>query len=69
MGVRSDTSPQIGTHVEVRRPSGHGDGSFERAVVVDRLTDIAIGLVLEIQFEDAGRLQRVWPSPAIRLLT
>ena len=49
------------------RPGGLGTGAFERAVVVNRLTDVAIGLVLEVQFEDARRLQRVWPSPAIRL--
>ena len=50
------------------RPGGAGNAGFERAVVVDRLTDTAIGVVLEIQFEDSGRVQRVWPSPAIRLL-
>jgi hypothetical protein len=37
--------------------------------VVGRLTDPAVGVVLELQFEDARRVQRVWPSPGIRLLT
>ena len=60
-----DNSPQIGTQLEMLWPGG--DGRFERAIVVDRLMDTAIGVVLEVQFEDAGRLQRVWPSPAIRL--
>ena len=40
--------------------------SFERAVVVGSLTDPGLGIVLELQFGDAVRVQRVWPSPAIR---
>ena len=62
-------SPQIGMHVEMLRPSGSGDSCFEPAVVVDHLTDPVIGVVLELQFGDAWRVQRVWPSPAIRLRT
>lgn len=61
-------SPQIGMQVEMLRPNESGT-SFESAVVVDRLTDPVIGVVLELQFGDAWRVQRVWPSPAIRLLT
>lgn len=68
MTGRKESSPEIGTPVEMLRPGGAGNAGFERAVVVDRLTDTAIGVVLEIQFEDSGRVQRVWPSPAIRLL-
>ena len=68
MDAHGENSPPIGTQVEMLRPGGTTDGRFERAVVVDRLTDLAIGVVLEMQFEDAGRVQRVWPSPAIRLL-
>jgi len=44
-----------------------GAGSFESAVVIQRLTDPALGLVLEVQFADSVRMQRVWPSPTIRL--
>ena len=62
-------SPQIGMQVEMPRPNDEVGGSFESAVVVDRLTDPVIGVVLELQFGDAWRVQRVWPSPAIRLLT
>ncbi len=62
--------PTVGTHVEMLRPRGSGSSaseSFERAVVVARLIDPAVGVVLEMQFGDAVCVQRVWPSPAIRL--
>ena len=62
-------SPQIGMQVEMPRPNDEVGGSFESAAVVDRLTDPVIGVVLELQFGDAWRVQRVWPSPAIRRLT
>jgi hypothetical protein len=61
-------SPQIGTQVDMLRTNEAGN-TFESAVVVDRLSDPVIGLVLELQFGDAWRVQRVWPSPAIRLRT
>ena len=61
-------SPQIGMQVEMLRPN-ESRNPIESAVVVDRLTDPVIGLVLELQFGDAWRMQRVWPSPAIRQLT
>jgi hypothetical protein len=69
MKAGGKNSPQVGMHVEMLRPNVFGGGSFERAIVVDRLTDPGIGVVLEVQFEDAQRVQRVWPSPAIRLLS
>jgi hypothetical protein len=63
--------PTVGTHVEMLRPRASGSSAsetFERAVVVARLTDDpAVGVVLEMQFGDAVCVQRVWPSPAIRL--
>ena len=72
--IDGENPPAIGTHVEMVRPcepagSFQPGGSFEPAVVVDHLTDPVIGVVLELQFADAWRVQRVWPSPAIRLLT
>ena len=54
--------------VEMLRANESGS-SFESALVVGRLIDPVIGLVLELQFGDARRIQRVWPSPAIRLVT
>ena len=61
--------PKIGTHVEVRRPGDNREeGMFEQAVVVQRLTDPCLGVVLELQFEDSKRMQRVWPSSTIRLV-
>jgi hypothetical protein len=68
MNGREEGSPEIGARVEMLRPRGFADGAFERAVVVNRLIDPAVGVVLELQFGDAVRVQRVWPSPAIRLL-
>ena len=49
------------------RPQQFGVAPFEAAVIVDRMTDPALGLVLEVEFEDASRVQRIWPSPTIRL--
>jgi hypothetical protein len=68
MNAHDQEPPTVGTHVEMLRPGAFIAGSFERATVVDRLTDYTFGVVLEIEFEDAVRVQRVWPSPAIRLL-
>jgi hypothetical protein len=65
--MSSVNSPQVGMQVEMLRSNELGS-SFESAVVVDRLIDPVIGLVLELQFGDARRIQRVWPSPAIRLV-
>jgi hypothetical protein len=48
------------------RAPGWGDGLFEPAVVVRRLTDPVLGLVLEVQFADSVRMQRVWPTSTIR---
>ena len=66
--IHGESPPEIGMQVEMLRPNGEWGDSFQAAVVVDHLTDPAVGLVLELQFEDAERVQRVWPSPAIRLL-
>ena len=41
-----------------RHPPYQANG--EQAVVVERLTDAAIGVVLEVQFQDFTRMQRVW---------
>ena len=54
---------QIATEIEMLRPGDAGTAS-EPAVVVDRQSDPVIGLVLELQFGDAWRVQRIWPSPA-----
>ncbi len=59
-------APQIGARVEILCHNETG-AFFESAVVVDQQTDHAIGVVLEMQFEDARCVQRMWPSPAIRL--
>jgi hypothetical protein len=64
----SDSLPELGTQVEIRRPgTPGGDLAFEPAIVVDRLSDAGIGFVLELQFGDAWRMQRVWPSATIRV--
>ena len=47
------------------RPHAFAKASFEVGVVVDRLTDPAWGVVLEVVFADATRIQRIWPSPTI----
>jgi hypothetical protein len=68
MGRHSSESPLVGAHVEMVRSSGAaGDGLFEPAIVVRRLTDPIFGLVLEVQFGDSVRMQRTWPSSTIRL--
>jgi hypothetical protein len=68
MDVHAHKPPTVGTHVEMLRPRRFLAGSFEDAVVVGCLTDPAIGVVLELQFEDESRMQRTWPSSTIRLL-
>jgi hypothetical protein len=55
--------PEIGMQIEVLRR-----GAFQAAVVVDHLSDPGLGVVLELELEDASRLQRTWPSSTIRLL-
>jgi hypothetical protein len=49
------------------RPHDLRRASFEVGVVVDHLTDPTWGVVLEVEFADATRIQRIWPSPTIRL--
>jgi hypothetical protein len=68
MAADSFDAPEVGAQVEIRRPARYGgEADFETAVVVDRFSDSAIGVVLELQFGDAWRMQRVWPSSTIRL--
>jgi hypothetical protein len=67
MTCQPDGSPPVGSTVNMIRSRPPGAGSFESAVVVEHLTDPALGLVLEVQFADSVRMQRVWPSPTIRL--
>jgi hypothetical protein len=69
MDAHKPDAPTIGTQVEMRRSRSWEDESFQRAVVINRLTDPALGVVLELEFEDARRIQRVWPSSTIRVLT
>jgi hypothetical protein len=63
MAALSVHAPSVGARVEMRRP----DGDFEPATVVDRFDDAALGIILELQFGDDWRMQRVWPAIAIRL--
>ena len=64
MGRHHDGSPPVGATVQILRPAGAG--SFEPALVIDRFTDPVLGLVLEVQFTDSMRMQRMWPSSTIR---
>jgi hypothetical protein len=70
MNAHDQEPPTVGTHVEMLRPRDSGSSaseSFERAVVVGSLMDPGLGVVLELQFGDTVRVQRVWPSPGIHL--
>jgi hypothetical protein len=58
--------PPIGAHVHVRRPLSEGD-EFQAAIVVGHLHDPELGAVLELRLSDSSRMQRVWPSPSLRL--
>ena len=49
------------------RPHDFRKASFGVGVVVDRMTDPTWGVVLEVEFADATRIQRIWQSPSIRL--
>jgi len=66
MKAPEEDAPTVGTQVEMRRSRSWESEAFERAVVVNRLIDPALGVVLELQFRDATRMQRVWPSSTIR---
>jgi hypothetical protein len=59
------TPPAIGTHVLVRRSAPYE--TFQSGIVVGHLRDASLGCVLELRMSDSARLQRVWPSPAVRL--
>jgi hypothetical protein len=58
--------PPIGSRVEMLCHNQLGS-YFETAVVVNQFTDPGVGVVLEMQLDtDQRRVQRIWPSPAIR---
>jgi hypothetical protein len=59
--------PSIGTHVQVLSYSPSDDGNYQSAIVVGHLHDPALGSVIELRLSDSQRLQRVWPTPTIRL--
>ena len=52
--------------MQIRRPTGSGD-EFQAAIVVGHLVDPVLGNVLELRLSDQRRLQRMWPSPSLRL--
>jgi hypothetical protein len=58
--------PAIGTHVRVRRSAPYDD--YRYGIVVGHLHDPGLGTVLEMRMSDLDRVQRVWPSPAVRTL-
>ena len=59
--------PSIGTQVQVLRYSHSADGNYQSAIVVGHLHDPALGSVIELRLSDSQRLQRIWPTPTIRL--
>jgi hypothetical protein len=59
--------PPIGTHVQVRRHGAADDESFQAGIVVGHLVDPALGNVVELRLSDSRRLQRIWPSPSVRV--
>jgi hypothetical protein len=64
MGRHHDGSLPVGATVEMLLPTGAG--SFEPAPVIDHPTETVLGLVLEVQFTDSLRMQRMWLSSATR---
>ena len=59
--------PPIGAHLHVRRANAFGREEFQAAIVVGHGSDPALGSVLELQLSNSERLERVWPSPSLRL--
>ena len=59
--------PPIGAHLQVQRPDHDGVDQFQSAIVVGHLHDATLGDVLELRLSDSRRMQRVWPSPSLRL--
>jgi hypothetical protein len=59
--------PAIGTHIQIRRPNVVSGDEFQAAIVVGHLTDPVLGSVLELRLSDSRRMQRIWPSPSLRL--
>ena len=60
--------PAIGTRVQMLRDSPPGaERVYQSAIVVGHLSDPVLGNVIELRLSDSQRLQRVWPTPTIRL--
>ena len=59
--------PPIGAHLQVRRTNAFGREEFQAAIVVGHNSDPALGGVVELSLSDSERMQRVWPSPSLRL--
>jgi hypothetical protein len=59
--------PAIGTHVQIRRSHVTGGDEYQAAIVVGHLNDPILGNVLELRLSDSQRMQRIWPSPSLRL--
>jgi hypothetical protein len=59
--------PPVGADLQIRRPSHLGHDEFQPATVVGHLDDPALGGVRELRLSDSERMQRVWPSPSLRL--
>jgi hypothetical protein len=60
--------PEIGTEVEVNCWNPRGDISYQRATVVGQVTDAILGCALVLQLGDERQVERLFPSPTIRLL-
>jgi hypothetical protein len=56
--------PPIGSNLELLRGAGHAP---ERAIVVGHLTDPVLGDAVVVRLNDSRRMQRLWPSPSLRL--
>jgi len=59
--------PAIGTHIQIRRPQLTTGDEYQAAIVVGHLNDPILGNVLELRLSDSQRMQRIWPSPSLRL--
>jgi hypothetical protein len=68
MSVRPDERmPAIGTRVDVQRTSDGGGDVYQSAIVVGHLRDPSLGSVIELRLSNSQRVQRVWPTPTIRV--
>jgi hypothetical protein len=59
--------PAIGTRIQIRRSNVTTGDEFQAAIVVGHLNDPVLGSVLELRLSDSQRMQRIWPSPSLRL--